>query len=174
MRNGKTSNLNKRGPKLMSVEDRFWSKVSFGLGPDACWTWKNSIDEKGYGQFNFGGKRVRAHRVSWMLSIGEIPEHDSYHGMCVCHKCDNSSCVNPSHLFLGTVQENNYDMQEKGRYYSPKGEKSPNAKLNENEVLLIRHMYSSDNFTMWKLSKIFGVDDTTICDIVNRKAWTHI
>lgn len=168
------SNLNKRGPKPKKVSDRFWLKVSFGLGPNACWTWKNSIDEKGYGQFNFGKKRVRAHRMSWILSYGKIPEHNSYHGMCVCHHCDNPSCVNPKHLFLGTVKDNNVDMRKKGRYYSPTGEKSPNSKLVESDVLNIRSAYRTGLITQRELGDYYNVDNTTICDIINRRTWTHI
>ena len=85
------------------------------LGP--CWVWMASTKNKGYGQFVFGkggtpGFEVhRAHRVAWVLATGgPVPD-----GMCVLHRCDNPSCVRPSHLFLGTVIDNDRDMREKRR-----------------------------------------------------------
>lgn len=74
-----------------------------------CWLWFGLLTSKGYGRFGKNGKR--AHRISYMSFVGPIPL-----GMCVCHRCDQPSCVNPSHLFLGTVADNQRDMQKKGRW----------------------------------------------------------
>jgi len=92
--------------------DRFWSKVDV-KEPSECWEWQASINKNGYGAFKFDGWMRPASRISWLITNGEIPE-----GMSVCHKCDNRSCVNPSHLFLGTHQDNMDDMNRKGRYVS--------------------------------------------------------
>lgn len=82
--------------------ERFWPKVTFGK---KCWTWNGSRDSKGYGQFNehdgSGNRNLRAHRVAWELSHGPIPE-----GLHVLHRCDNPSCVKPSHLRLGSHTDN--------------------------------------------------------------------
>lgn len=77
-----------------------------------CWEWTGKKNSKGYGGVGFRGKNWRVNRVAWILFKGEeIPE-----GMMVCHSCDNPSCINPKHLFLGTALDNNRDMMEKGRW----------------------------------------------------------
>lgn len=93
---------------LLTIEERFWSKVNI-TDLLSCWEW-TGFKNKGYGQLEFRGKTQRAHRVVWMLIYGEIPD-----GLCVLHHCDNPSCCNPAHLFLGTMLDNNRDMIKKGR-----------------------------------------------------------
>lgn len=87
---------------------RFFDKVDMTEG---CWLWKAGLRGKtGYGAFKLNGKVVDAHRVSYQINIGEIPD-----GMCVCHSCDNRLCVNPNHLFLGSAKSNWKDGFDKGR-----------------------------------------------------------
>lgn len=96
--------------------ERFWAKVNKDgptvraeLGP--CWAWTADRNHKGYGRLQLGGNVVElAHRYSWALHVGPIPE-----GMLVCHHCDNPVCVRPEHLFVGTAKDNTADMIAKGR-----------------------------------------------------------
>jgi len=94
-------------------EERLWARVE--KGPE-CWLWTAPTDTKGYGQLRVGGRLVMAHRLSWELANGAIPE-----GLCVLHRCDVAACVNPGHLFLGTKGDNNTDRHRKGRTVVPRG-----------------------------------------------------
>ena len=94
--------------------DRFWDKVDKS---GRCWEWLAAKNSSGYGRLNNNGRNHLAHRVAWILTNGPIPEGDHYGTICVLHHCDNPPCVNPAHLFLGTIQDNVNDMIEKGRQF---------------------------------------------------------
>lgn len=90
-----------------SVEERFWPKVDKS---GDCWTWTASLSRSGYGGFGFRGKVWKAHRVSYVLAYGEIPD-----GAHILHSCDNPPCVNPAHLRAGTRSDNMQDKVRRGR-----------------------------------------------------------
>jgi hypothetical protein len=77
---------------------------------EGCWIWKGKKFDRGYGKFTIRQKTMKAHRVAYLLFVGEIEE-----GKVICHKCDNPLCVNPEHLWSGTFKQNTQDMMSKGR-----------------------------------------------------------
>ena len=95
-----------------TLAERFWSKVSKSRKADGCWIWSGARAGNGYGTLKRGerGLTKLAHRISWELHNGPVPD-----GMLVCHRCDSPPCVNPAHLFLGTMKDNVHDMLAKSR-----------------------------------------------------------
>jgi hypothetical protein len=156
--------MTKTDPQL-----RFWPKVKI-KSADECWEWQASTFSGGYGQFFDGEHKICAHRFSYKIKYGEIPDD-----LLVCHKCDNRLCVNPNHLFLGTPTDNLHDMIRKGRKVSgdTKGIKNSRAKLTENEVLRIRELYSK-GARIADLAREYARGETTIRHICYRTSWTHI
>jgi hypothetical protein len=95
---------------------RFLSRVRFAPYVGACAEWTGSRHPDGYGQMSVDNKTRRASRLAWEMVHGPIPK-----GLCVCHKCDNPACVEPSHLWLGTKAQNWDDMRRKGRNSAARG-----------------------------------------------------
>lgn len=155
----------------MSVMDRFKSK--YRVNPvSGCWKWIASYAPGGYGQFCFDGSMRRAHRVSWIIHNGPIPE-----GMLVCHRCDNPSCVNPEHLFLGTHKDNMRDMIAKGRdnlVISPKGEDQHLSKLTEDKVLSMRKLRKETGMPYIKIGELFGISESASHAAITKVTWRHI
>jgi predicted DNA-binding protein YlxM (UPF0122 family) len=144
---------------------RFWSKVNM-TSDDSCWTWKASTRRRGYGGFALDGKTRAAHRVSWMLANGAIPD-----GMLVCHRCDNPSCVRPNHLFLGSQQENVDDMIGKGR--DARGQRHARRVLTEHQVREIHRMLL-DGVSWREIAKAFGMSKRAIESIAHNQTWAHL
>lgn len=105
----------RKGPTHVPLAVRFWDKVQTG---PSCWEWAAGRDKNGYGKIGrrHGEKPAFAHRVSWELTNGQIPDQ-----LCVLHLCDNPCCVRPDHLMLGTIEENNRQMIARGRAHWQKG-----------------------------------------------------
>ena len=112
------------------------------------------------------GKLTGAHRLAYQDAFGDIPE-----GICVCHRCDNSLCVNPDHLFLGTKADNNADMAAKGR--SASGERNGAHKLTEKNVKDIRERYAKGGVTHRLLAKDYNVSHVLIGYVIRQEIWNN-
>jgi hypothetical protein len=146
-----------------TLEQRFWSKVR---KTETCWLWQRQLNNKGYGRFLFysrsTGRTSRgmyAHRVSWILINGPIPEDVN-----VLHRCDTPACVNPAHLFLGTQADNMADCSDKGRFCRD-GCPPHRRKLTTHDVIAIRE----DGRTHAQISRAYGISRGYVNNIKQRR-----
>ena len=131
-----------------------------------CWLWTAYVSTAGYGTIQIDARNhILAHRASWEIHRGAIPD-----GMRVCHKCDVRCCVNPSHLFLGTQSDNIRDAVQKGRFTGPRGERQWLAKLAIETVREIKLSKEAGR----ALAKRIGVSFSTISDIRRGRTWKHV
>jgi len=144
---------------------RFYTHVSVSK-KNECWEWLGSTS-KGYGRFGFNGKMMQANRFAFWIATGHYPGD-----LCVCHSCDNPACVNPAHLFLGTMKDNMEDAVKKGR--TAVGVMNGKAKLTEDEVQEIRARYEAAGFTQKQLARRYGVTQQCIHFILRHESWRHI
>lgn len=164
---------------------RFWSQVDKSRD---CWNWTAGKISTGYGMFNVKPFRILAHRFSWQIHYGTIPNN-----LLVCHHCDNRMCVNPNHLFIGTHQDNSRDAASKGRlnfqihpdthgrgrrngtHTHPekvaRGENQGLHKLTTQQVIEIRN---ANGISVRKLAKMYLVSRHAIKCVIRRLTWTHI
>lgn len=151
----------------------FWDKVR---KTDTCWLWIGARNKKGYGVAWDGSRTQKAHRISFMLNNGYMPK------LCVLHRCDVSSCVNPDHLFLGTRADNNADMMRKGRHVTAGTHTEPNyqfgtghhgAILDDDSVFGIR-LDKASGMSYSEISRKYNIGVTTAHKVVKRITWKHV
>lgn len=162
----------KYGPRPKPPEERFWKHVTPGE-PDECWEWQGACSN-GYGFLSGVPPRkwVKAHRVSWKIHNGPIPE-----GRHVLHTCDNPPCVNPAHLYVGTNADNVHDraVRKRGREHRTenRGEDHPMSKFTEAEVRAIRAALRTGR-TQAEVGRMFGVSQPNVSKIGLRQIWAHL
>ncbi len=149
-------------PSIAKVISRFLSSRTEG-GKNDCWNWNKSTNEKGYGQVMCAGKNIKAHKMAYMIHVGDIPD-----GVSVLHKCDNPRCVNPNHLFLGSQADNINDMYGKKRAIV--GSRHKLSKLTEQEALEI---FKSKESTA-VLANRFSVCAQLVNAIKRKSKWKHL
>lgn len=149
--------------------DTFWTRVNI-QDVDTCWVWKGARDKDGYGVASIGHISVRAHRLAWTFTNGDIPD-----GSIIRHTCHNPPCCNPAHLAAGTTADNVRDKMIAGRHANgsnpPKGEKSPHAKLTQKDVDYIRQVYVPRVVTLKTLANKFNVSVANVSAIIRGKKW---
>lgn len=156
----------------IKLKNRFLSKYKIDL-KTGCWNWVASKNKSGYGYFRFNQRTLLAHRASFIIYNGEITG-----GLHVLHKCDNPSCVNPEHLFLGTHSDNMNDMASKGRCVFQNnimvGESHVSSKLCSGDVIEIKRLILSGSFSGYEIARKFSVSRKLIYNIQKGIAWKHI
>lgn len=178
---------------MRTMQERFWEKVQ---QTETCWSW-TAASMNGYGLLQVARRPVRAHRLSWELHFGEIPED-----MDVLHKCDNRGCVRPDHLYLGTDVENARDRVLRGRtargarhgsqtkpesrprgrqhwarqrpHEVPRGERCATSRLTEEVVRSMKAEYLHGDVSQAWLAKKYGLSLNHVGRIIRGEAWAHV
>ena len=173
--NPKHLRLGNRGERDDKTNEEARKKIRECCIPEpnsGCWIFTEYTNPEGYGMLSWNGKRLLAHRLSYIAFVGEIPE-----GLCVLHRCDTPCCVNPNHLWIGSRGDNNRDMTVKGRHTKINpycGEINHLSKLTETEVaelLVMRHLRGVSTY---KIAKKLGLSRTNVQDICRGRIWKHL
>lgn len=151
---------------LYAAAERFRNGFDRRLDNE-CWPWTKAITSAGYGCIRIDGKSWQAHRVAYILKFGELSPH-----LAICHSCDNRRCVNPAHLFAGTIADNNNDRHAKGRSSGGKmaGEANPRAKLTAE---IVRQIYSAKG-ALKDVARRFGIDEKSVSSIRTGASWASV
>ena len=146
----------------------FWAKVDRKDDINVCWEWMGCLYNDGYGAIKANGRNMRTHRMSMMIHLNR----EIITGMYILHACDNRKCCNPHHLREGTAKENMQDRVARNEF--SKGEKHPNSKLNDADVVEIRRRYERGDISQHQLARDYKCHVMTIHKIVYRKTWAHV
>lgn len=160
----------------LTVPERFWARVDKSAGEEGCWPYTGRINADGYGIFWDGTKHesganrlMGAHRYSFILNHGEVPE-----GKEVCHSCDNPPCVNPQHLYADTHASNASRAWKLGRNTPRYGEDNPKSKMTVEKVTAARELYATTDMTINDIARRFGVTGTAMGHILKGHYWKQV
>jgi hypothetical protein len=156
----------KKGQRLKTTEQQILHNVK--KTDSGCWVRTSSLMPKGYSTIKLNGKTRYAHRISYEHFVGPIPD-----GMCICHSCDNPSCVNPQHLFLGTQKDNLADMTNKGRRNGPRGRNHPRATITGQIAAKIKE-YRQLGYTYREIAAICGTTLKVVQDVSTGRTWKEV
>jgi len=156
-----------KGPKPKPIEESFWARVE---KTDSCWWWRGYVNNNGYGRLYVALKKksMSAHKLSYVLAHGDVPE-----GMVIMHSCDNRKCVNPEHLRVGTASDNQRDAMHKNRAYFSriKGDYHPRSDLSE--ISVARALLVKDALPVQDIANALGTSKSNIYKIVQKVSWPH-
>jgi hypothetical protein len=158
--------VNPEHRKPRTLENRLLSNVAIDE-QTGCWNWTGSYFKSLYGRITIDGKNALAHRVSYGHFYGEIPD-----GLFVCHSCNNKRCINPRHLYVGTINDNARDAVLSGD--TAKGENNGMAILTREKVVEIKRLIKSRQVVYRKIAEIFGVSRQAIKDIASGRTWSWV
>jgi uncharacterized protein (DUF433 family) len=153
-----------------TTQERFLNKVRKTNG---CWIWTGAKNADGYGLLYFNGRHWSAHRYSWFLVHGFLPDSKAGDKRVVMHSCDNPTCVNPSHLSLGSRRENTRDMIRKGRIRPSPGERNGRALLTEADVRNII-IERETGARIAAIAARYGVGHRAVEKILSGRSWRHL
>lgn len=150
----------------------FWDRVSI-KGKNECWMWRGAVcgSKRNYGAARWNGRLTKAHRIAYEITNGPIPK-----GLLGCHKCDNTLCVNPDHIFIGTQKDNLEDMRRKGRQPPPfalRGEDHPRSTLTERKVIMIKALKRQGKLQR-EIALATGVSMSALASVLQGRTWRHI
>ena len=155
-----------------TLRERFkfigWDEVSGPLDTP-CWRFRSPNSDIEYGRITVNGKRHSAHRISYELYKGAIPE-----GLLIRHRCDNRFCVNPDHLEAGTPKDNMQDCLDRGRHNPPRGSRNGRSKLDDATVLQIYREATKPGRVRVQVAREFGVSPSLVSSIANGTRWGHL
>jgi len=172
----KSDVIRERFSKKKTHYDIVMDIINNPITNNECVKFPGKVAHQNYGRMTKNGQWFTAHILVWEMTNGPVPE-----GMEVCHSCDNSWCIQISHLYVATHQQNVRDMVSRGRHFlqrnpngAVKGSRHGRSKLKEEQVLEIRKLYDSGKYKQIDLALMFSIHKQTVNNIVRRQKWTHI
>lgn len=161
-----TGTYKRKTPRL-TARERFYSRTRLAESGCLEWTGAAYTQGEGYGSFNLGGKKMRAHRAAWIIETGEVPTSEQH----VLHSCDNTLCVNVEHLRVGTTAENSADKETRNRGNHPAGERNGMSKFSDETVEQIHHLHD-DGMHHQQIADIVGCSYSWVARVIKGKIRT--